>query len=48
MTQAAATEQIFEEAYDQIAIASWNRVRSVSELRAFINSHHDAVIDVDL
>ena len=48
MTQTNSTEQSFEEAFDKIATASWNRVRTTAELRAFINSHHDAVIDVDL
>lgn len=48
MTQTNQTEQSFEEAFDKIAIASWNRVRSTAELRSFINNHHDAVIDVEL
>jgi hypothetical protein len=48
MSQTNKTEQSFEEAFDKIAIASWNRIRTNSELRSFINSHHDAVIDVEL
>lgn len=48
MTQTATTEKSFEEAFDKIAIASWNRPRTTSELRDFINRHHDAVLDVEL
>ena len=48
MPQTNTTEKSFEEAFDNIALSSWNRVRSDSELHDFINSHHDAVIDVEL
>ena len=48
MTQTEKTERSFEQAFGNIAIATWNRARTTSELRDFVNRHHDAVIDVEL
>jgi hypothetical protein len=48
MTQTAQNEQSFEEAFDRIALASWNRPRTTAELRQFVRQHHDALTDVEV
>jgi hypothetical protein len=35
----------FEEAFHAISVATWNRPRSTSELRAFVRRHHDSLVD---
>lgn len=48
MAHTSKREQIFEEAFDRIAIATWNRPRTNAELKDFVQRHHDALLDVDL
>lgn len=48
MKKLAQLESAFEEAYDRIALATWNRPRTNAELRDFVRRHHDALVDVDL
>lgn len=48
MAQTTKIETAFEEAFDKIALSTWNRTRSDSELRSFVGRHHDLVLDVDL
>lgn len=48
MAQKTKTETAFEEAFDKIALSTWNRTRSDSELRDFVSRHHDLVLDVEL
>ena len=48
MTRISLTERSFEEAFDSIRLATWNRPRTNSELRAFVSRHHDALLDVEL
>lgn len=40
-------ETSFEEAFDKISLASWNRPRTSLELRDFVRRHHDALVDVE-
>lgn len=48
MAQKAKIETAFEEAFDKIALSTWNRTRSDAELRDFVSRHHDLVLDIDL
>lgn len=48
MAQATKTEQGFEEAIEKITLATWNRPRTNEELRSFVSSHHDELVDVEL
>jgi hypothetical protein len=48
MKQLFKTESAFEEAFDAIRLATWNRPRTNTELRDFVRRHHDALTDVDL
>jgi hypothetical protein len=47
MTKASINETDFEEALNAINLATWNRPRSVNELRSFVRRHHDALLDVE-
>jgi hypothetical protein len=47
MATTTKREQSFEEAFDKIALASWNRPRTSLELREFVRRHHDAIVDVE-
>lgn len=48
MATTAKKEQNFEEAFDKIALASWNRPRTSLELKSFVQRHHDALVDVEV
>jgi hypothetical protein len=48
MAQTAQKERNFEEAFDKISLASWNRQRTTAELRNFVLQHHDALLDTDV
>lgn len=48
MKKLTQVEAAFEEAYDRIALATWNRPRTNEELRDFVQRHHDTLIDVKL
>lgn len=48
MATATKKEQSFEEAFDKISLASWNRPRTSMELREFVRRHHDALIDTEV
>jgi hypothetical protein len=41
-------EEVFEDAFDKILLATWNRQRSVQELRDFVLRHHEPLLDVEL
>lgn len=41
-------ETAFEEAFDKIALATWNRPRTDEELHSFVQSRHEALVDVEL
>jgi hypothetical protein len=44
----AKLEKTFEEAFDKIALATWNRPRTDEELHSFVQSRHEALADVEL
>lgn len=48
MTRITRLERSFEEAFDSIRLATWNRTRTNSELRSFVSRHHDALLDIEL
>lgn len=38
----------FEDALTQVAVATWNRVRSSTELQNFIDRRHSELADIEL
>ncbi len=48
MAKVLKSEQGFEEAFDKIAMSTWNRPRTSSELREFVRQHHDALVDAEV
>ena len=48
MKKIAKIETAFEEAFDKIALASWNRQRSDAELQDFLLRRQEVVADIDL
>jgi hypothetical protein len=48
MKKLAQLETSFAEAFDKIALSTWNRTRSDEELQSFISSRHEALAEVEL
>lgn len=48
MAESSQKDLSFEEAFDRIALATWNRPRTSAELKDFVRQHHDALIDVEV
>lgn len=41
------TDTMSDTFQDTLTVATWNRTRSLDELRAFITSHSNALLDVE-
>lgn len=48
MTNVSINETDFEEAFQAITLATWNRPRSNVELRNFVRRHHDQLVDTEV
>lgn len=48
MTNDSLDESSFQEAYDSIALATWNQPRTDNDLYAFISRREEELADIEL